>query len=161
MRNWKIVDLTQGIFALVDNEDFDRIASHKWQAFQVKGTWYAQRRGNSRNETVLMHRLILNPPDGLEVDHIKHHEFYIDNRKKNLRLASRAENSRNTRKKRNASSSFKGVCWVEDHKKWKAVCHTRGKNYFLGYFSTEQEAAKAYNEGAKKHFGEFALLNTL
>lgn len=104
-----------------------------------------------------MHRLIMNTPEGMLVDHINHD--CLDNRKSNLRICTHAENARNKRPVI-GTSKYKGVYWDKTNKKWEA--HIRkGKDVkYLGQFKCEKKAALAYNEKAKELFGEFAYLNT-
>jgi hypothetical protein len=157
------IPLTQGKYAIVDPEDFERLSKHKWHAFKSKNTFYAERAvrvGKVRKQVVIkMHREILKVPDGLLVDHKNHNG--LDNRKANLRPATRAENSRNRRKfrKRKCRSRFKGVSWNKDRKKWSARILFNRDMKFIGYFDDEIEAAKAYDEAAKKYHREFAVLN--
>jgi len=157
------IPLTQGQYAIVDPDDFERLNKHKWHAFKSKNTFYAERAvrvGKVRKQVVIkMHREILKVPDGLLVDHINHNG--LDNRKANLRPATRAENSRNRRKfrKRKCRSRFKGVSWNKDQKKWSARILFNRDMKFIGYFHDEIEAAKAYDSAARKYHKEFAVLN--
>ena len=105
-----------------------------------------------------MHRDILKPPDHLCVDHINHNG--IDNRRANLRLATHRQNSYNRiHFTKNPSSKYKGVSFRKRTKKWDAKIRYDGKNKHIGSFKDEIEAAKAYDEAAKKYQGEFAALN--
>lgn len=88
------------------------------------------------------------------VDHINGNK--LDNRKSNLRICTDAENARNSSKK---SGNFKGVQWRSDKHKFRARIMDNGKEIFIGYFTNEIEAAKAYDTKAKELFGEFARLN--
>lgn len=96
-------------------------------------------------------------PGNLEVDHVN---GKLDN--KNLRLATRSQNQHN-RAKRNMKtvSKYKGVIWSKQRNKWKARIYVNKKCYWLGYFTCEKEAAKAYNEAAVKMIGAFAVLNII
>jgi len=107
-----------------------------------------------------MHRQIINPPKHLVVDHINHHGF--DNRKANLRPATRAQNSLNRPyifKRKDSPSKYKGVTWHKHKKKWQVQICFGGKHKTVGYFDDEIEAAKAYDEAAKYYHKEFAVLN--
>ncbi len=157
------IPLTRGKFAIVDPDDYERLNAHKWHAVKSKNTFYAWRVvriGKARKPVVIrMHRQVMETPDGLFVDHINHNG--LDNRKVNLRPATCAENNRNRRKSSSKKflSRFKGVGWNRDQRKWSARILFNRKQIFIGYFVDEIEAAKAYDEAAKKYFGEFANLN--
>jgi hypothetical protein len=103
-----------------------------------------------------LHRFILDAPSALEVDHINGNG--LDCRRSNLRLATHKQNLRN-QAAHSGTSRYKGVSWNRQRNGWDAQICLNGKNRYLGRFRTEVEAAKAYNEGARLHFGEFARLN--
>jgi hypothetical protein len=101
---------------------------------------------------------ILDPPDHLFVDHINHNG--LDNRKANLRTATRRQNSYNRiHFRKNPYSKYKGVSFKKRTKKWNVQIRYDGQSRFIGSFDSEIEAAKAYDKDAKKHHGEFAVLN--
>ena len=105
-----------------------------------------------------MHQMILEVPKGMVVDHINNDT--MDNRNANLRPATRAQNSRNRKKiSRQCSSKYKGVWWHKSSLKWGATVVFEKKKIHLGIFNNEIDAAKAYDEAAKKYHGEFACLN--
>ena len=105
-----------------------------------------------------MHRVIMNAPDHLVVDHINYNG--LDNRKANLRLATQRQNKIHVIRTMNpGTSKFKGVSWHKYHKRWCAKITTNGKTTFLGYFDDEIKAAKIYDEAAKIQHCEFAALN--
>jgi hypothetical protein len=105
-----------------------------------------------------MHREILNAPAGVFVDH-KDGDG-LDNRKENLRIVTSAQNQQNRRKiSRKTTSKYKGVYFRRENKKYCALICCKGKRMHLGYFDNEIDAAKAYDQAAKKFFGEFARLN--
>jgi hypothetical protein len=155
------IPLTQGKYAVVDPEDFERLNKHKWHADRHNNTFYAIRCVSSRKNRIRirMHREILRPPDHLIVDHINHNG--LDNRKANIRPATRSQNNFNRLiiKRKGASSKYKGVAWKKSKEKWRAQIHVNGQCKFIGYFEDEKQAAKAYDEAAKKYHGEFVSLN--
>jgi hypothetical protein len=151
----RLIPLTQGKFAIVDAEDYEKLNRYKWHAIRQANTFYAVRRQG--NKKIRMHRVITNAPKGLDCDHIDHNG--LNNRKKNLRLCTRLQNSRNQRARKGGTSKYKGVYWHKDQKKWHAGISSCGKSYFLGSFDNEVDAAKAYDKKAKVLFGQFACLN--
>lgn len=159
----KKIPLTQGKFALVDDEDFDVLNKFKWCC----NNWgYAMRniQRNGIKSAIIMHREIMNTPKGMDTDHIDHNK--LNNQKNNLRICTRRENQRNRKKNVNGTSKFKGVYATTEHGYKYYVSHiiVTGKRLFKTFPQTpegEIEAAKWYNEQAEKHHGEFALFNQI
>ena len=139
----KIIPLTQGKFAIVDDADYEWLNQWKWYAWQHGRTYYA-RRGRR-----LMHQLIIGVSPGLETHHVNGDG--LDNRRANLQHCTHTENCWNSRKEPNCSSRYKGVDWNQSHGKWRARIRRNGKREHLGYFDYELEAALAYASRAK-HF---------
>ena len=160
------IELTRGKVALVDDEDYERLAAHKWYA-RAKSryglTYYAMRRccnPDIHTTTVRMHRVIMDAPPGMQVDHINGNG--LDNRRDNLRLATHSQNQANRRYKApGKSSQFLGVSWRKREKQWRAQIGINGKLRWLGRFDAEIDAALAYNEAALELHGEFASLNDI
>jgi hypothetical protein len=152
----KLIPLTRGFSAIVDDADFDWLSLWRWL---ILGDRYAARFEKIENsrKLVLLHRFIMNAPAQMEVDHINRNK--LDCQKSNLRLATRAQNMRNKAKRHGAktSASFKGV-WHE-HQLWSAAICVNNKNLYLGLYATEIDAAHAYDAAARTHHGEFACLN--
>lgn len=151
------IPLTQGLFALVDGEDYERISQHKWYAHKARNAFYAVRKKTISRKMILMHREIMNTPPNVEIDHRNH--CTLDNRKPNIRLCTRTQNQQNRNPQKNTSSKFKGICWKKEKKKWRACIKQNRKQLHLGYFNSETDAAKAYDTKARELFGEFANTN--
>lgn len=145
----KFIPLTKGYFAIVDDDDYARLAVFKWHV--NKG--YACR----TNRKISMHRVVLNNFDmSMDIDHVNGNKS--DNRKANLRIASRTLNLIN-RPGRGGTSTFKGVSWSWRQRRWRAQISVNRRKIYLGYFLDEVEAAMAYDAAAKQHCGEFAWTN--
>ena len=156
------IRLTQNKYAIVDPEDYPRLAKRKWYAAKGHNTFYAVSgkwsKIQKRRVEIRMHRFIINPPPHLCVDHINHNG--LDNRKANLRLATHAQSMRNRKKfARSATSKYKGISWDASTKKWAASIQAYNRKRHLGCFNNEIDAAKAYDKAARKYHGEFAALN--
>ncbi len=151
------IKLTQSKYALVDNEDYEWLNQWKWFYAGKCGAQRSIYRQNKNQLTVRMHRQIMNNPKGKLIDHINHNP--LDNRKSNLRIATRRENIINTPKsgRRKFTSQYKGV-WKEPNR-WRAAIRVNFKLISLGSFQSERKAALAYNKAAKIHFKQFASLN--
>ena len=152
LRMTKVVFLTKGQTALVDDEDYEMVNKINWC---VSGGYaYNGARGP-------MHRFLLSAPTGVMVDHIDGNR--LNNRRSNLRLCSNSQNQANRQVFRGASP-FKGVVWQKRTNgtgSWKAQLVDQGVVIYLGVFKTDREAAAAYNEEAIRRFGKFASLNDL
>jgi hypothetical protein len=144
--------LTKGGIALIDDEDYERVSLHKWT---LDSNGYAVRKVNRRK--VLLHRFILDASPGFDVDHSNHNP--LDNRRENLRICTRSQNSVNRGPKPGCTSRYKGVCWHRRSERWRAKLCVNGKFLYLGEFVDETKAAMAYDAAAYSVFGEFAYLN--
>lgn len=145
-------------FTIVDAEDFDRLATRaSWRAMRDKGnSLYAV--GDAKgNRLERMHRIVLQAPRKILVDHINGHG--LDNRKANLRLATYSENLRNARISKRNSTGYKGVSWCKRSEKFVAHICFNGKAKFIGYFRTAQDAALAYDAAALELYGDYAKTN--
>jgi len=158
----KEIALTKGQVALVDDDDFEQLSKFKWQALWQPGrrVFVAVRSTPRPNQkTVFMTRQIMRAPAEKEVDHHDHNT--LNNQRANLRVCTGSQNQGNSRQRKGCSSRFKGVCWHRDHQKWIARIRKTYKLQHLGYYADEREAARAYNQAAIEHFGEFAYLNVI
>ena len=153
----KEIPLTQGKITIVDDEDYERLAKHKWFADEDHGgrAWRAMR--HERNACIQMGREILGAPDGMYVDHINGDP--LDNRRSNLRLCTPMENSRSRRKNLRSSSQYKGVHWNTERRRWIAQIKINYRKVKLGRYERELDAARAYDRAALEHFGAFAVIN--
>ena len=158
------VKLTQGLMTIIDVEDLELVSQYKWCAHRDGNTHYAVSRQRihgspRRQQTIKLHRVLLNPPAGMYVDHINGNG--LCNIRANLRLCTNVENGRNRRKQAGTSSEFKGVSKLskgQPPKPWLASIKF-DKKIHTRCFATELEAAQWYDEMAREHFGEFAKLN--
>jgi hypothetical protein len=176
----KQIKLTKGYTAIVDDEDFERVMlAGRWFALEarrkdssirtvyavrnvrLRGRKEARETGLSRTTMQYLHQLILGADEpAIEIDHKDHNG--LNNRRENLRTATVRQNQRNSRKLAEASSRFKGVSWAtfrNGNGKWVARIAVNGLRKSLGYFFDEIDAAFAYDEAARKHFGDFAHCN--
>jgi len=156
------IPLTQGQFALVDDDDFELLSRYKWHAAWDHSTKSFRaittiRKLDGKWTALLMHRLIMNPKPGEEVDHIHHNT--LDNRKSELRLCTRSQNMQNSRKYANNRSGHKGVCWRNDRQKWQAQIKINGKQIHLGHFTEVNDAIAARATATLLHHGEFGRIS--
>jgi hypothetical protein len=158
---YRKIRLTEGKITIVDPDVFYRLNNFQWCAAGRDQSFYAVRFLNNANKgirLISMHRELMNFPVGLFVDH--HNGDSLDNRITNLRIATRSQNLCNRRKTSSKTSSrFRGVTFRKNVGKWAARIRYLGKEIWLGLFDSEIDAAKAYDEAAKKYHGEFARLN--
>jgi hypothetical protein len=155
---------------LIDNEDAHLLRNKSWRVVYSKSnhTPYVRRYVgvvNGKKTSIYLHREIMCATGGKIVDHINNNG--LDNRRCNLRICGTRDNNRNSKKRiginQGITSVFKGV---SNHKgciskPWEARIRVDGVQLYLGIFSSEEDAAKAYDEAAKKYFGEFALTNEM
>ena len=151
-------------WAIVDAADFASVNQYKWKKHSKGYAYRFARDSDGVHKMILMHRQIMQPGEGLVVDHINHDP--LDNTRANLRVCTQGQNMKNqqkiTRKDGNPTSSqYKGVYkWqYKNTIKFKATIRNNGIQEHLKYHNTEIAAAKAYDKRAKELFGEFANLN--
>lgn len=149
----KLIQLTQGKVAIVDDEDFENLNKNKW--YYSKG--YAGRKnkikGPDYGKLIYMHREVMDAPEGKQVDHKNHKK--LDNRKENLRICSNAENNWNKSFTKRNKIGEKGVWYIKNDNKYGAMIKKNGVTYWIGSFQTKEEAAAKYREKAKELHGEF------
>lgn len=160
------IPLTHGKVTIIDDEDWPLVSQYTWSAFSSSGKrkphWYATATTPRREgrKAIRLHRILLNAPKGIQVDH--RDSDGLNNRRANLRLCTHGQNQQN-RKAVVSKSGYKGVSRV--HKKphwnvrWIAAIKKDGRCRHLGSFDTAEAAARAYDRAATQLFGEFASLN--
>lgn len=165
----KLIPLTQGQCAMVDDEDFEYLNQWKWYTRRDQTRFYVTRMatiGVNERKNIHMHRVIMKLNDAtLFVDHIDHNP--LNNQKNNLRICTHKQNSCNMSKRKNTSSKYLGVQRAHFkrgkyiHSYWQAIIRINGENKRLGLFKEELDAALAYNKAAKERDNEFANLNII
>ena len=151
------IALTRGKTAIVDREDYESVYQFKW--YLSGDAQYASAYiggGRRARQFITMHRLILGLRPGQDADHINGNG--LDNRRANLRVATRQQNLWNMKKKK-GRSRFKGVTWNKARNLWVAQIKYNYRGYNFGGYGQEIDAARAYDASARKYFGEFARTN--
>lgn len=150
----RLIQLTQGKFAKVDDADYELVSQHNWH-YNSHGYAYRYAGGGRKNrKRQAMHQLL----GGYKlVDH--ENGDGLDNRRSNLRPANKSLNAANSKIRSDNTSGYKGVyksAWG-----YYAQVQKDEKVHHLGTFKTIKEAARAYNQKAKELFGEYARLNNV
>ena len=153
----KVIPLSRGKTAIVDDGDFERLSLRKWY---LSGNGYAQAKmtPGRKGKIGYLHREILGDvPAGLLVDHINGDP--LDNRRANLRLVTALQNSRNSKTRVDNSLGVKGVHIHRPCGRYRARIKVSGKYIHLGLFESIDAAKSAYDTAAAKLFGEFARVS--
>jgi hypothetical protein len=165
----KTIPLTQGMVAVVDDEDYAALTRHNWCVSKECRTYYAVRgpkpTEGEHGANIRMHRAILGVARGVYVDH--RDGDGLNNQRHNLRVATDSQNQRNRKRRRPGTTSrHKGVSWDADRCRWQVFIRDgvrqpdgKHKTRFLGRFDDEDAAGRAYDAAALAAFGEFAALN--
>lgn len=157
----KKLPLTNGGFALIDDEDFERLSAYPWrrQPAQRSDIEYAVYTASAgKRTTIRLHRMILGATSGQSVDHRDGNG--LNNAKSNLRICTHAENCRNRKTRYDSKTGIKGIKRHISHGKetsqWMARIGVDGNRLYLGLFDSKEAAAIAYQNAAKLYHGEFA-----
>ena len=155
------IRLNDGYSVIVDDRDYQAVVQHRWFVVKREHLAYAAAaiNQNGKQKFVYMHRYILNTLPGLHIDHRNRNG--LDNRRRNLRVCTVAENIRNQRVSKCNTSGFKGVSWAVHTKRWRSTINKDGRQTHIGYFNDPISAAIAYNTAALRLHGAFALLNEI
>jgi hypothetical protein len=148
----RLIPLGDGAYAYVDAADYEWLSQWDWH---LCSGGYAARW--ERGKRIYMHRQIMQPPEGMLVDHRDGNR--ANNHRSNRRVCTPAENRCNRRKRCNSRSRFKGVWYDKARRKWRARCSYDGRCHRLGYFDSEVEAARAYDYAAVAAFGPYTRPN--
>ena len=133
------------IEVLIDEEDYEKITKYTWWLKQNNYV-YTNTKGKKNRTSIYLHRLIMDAPKGLEVDHINHNP--LDNRKQNLRICNKSQQNINK------TNIFAGVSKFRD--KWRARIKKDGKEIHLGVFNTKEEALTKRVEIELELFGNYS-----
>jgi HNH endonuclease len=147
----KLIPLTKGQVATVDATDYDWLMKWAWNAYwhpRTK-TYYARRAHGPH-----MQRFIMGAKPNQLVDH--RDGDTLNNRRKNLRYATSAQNASNRKVHSNNKYGHKGVYWRADMSAWQVSIYCNGKRIHLGYYPQLSDALAARHSAEREHFGEFA-----
>lgn len=159
LNDFALLVLKGGEIALIDIDDAEKVASCEWRLSDRKKlhNTYVVRVGVG---TVQLHRFIKNlvRNDSQVVDHIDGDT--LNNRRANLRVCTQSENTKNFRTRSYRGSEFTGVSRKQSGS-YQARIFCNGKGLYLGTFSKQEDAVKAYQAAAQKHFGKYASANNI
>ncbi len=143
-----IIRTSNGVPILIDVDDTKIITAHSWC---ISKTGYAV--ANVGGKTVKMHRLLLNAPADMLVDHINGDP--LDNRRFNLRLCTQSENAKNAALSKNNTSGHTGIS-LTPNGRYRARIVVDRNEIHIGTYDTVEEAVAARLDAERKHYKEFA-----
>jgi hypothetical protein len=155
----RLIPLGHGKFAVVDEEDYERVVEHRWYAVQFPRSTVPYVLGEMAGFgiKIFLHRFILRIFDERRIDHRDANP--LNNRKENLRLCTHQQSMQNRPKNKTNKSGFKGVYWDKLNNKWAARIGYNSKSIYLGGFKDPSAAARAYDRAARRYHKDFARLN--
>lgn len=160
----KEIPLTQGKFAIVDEDDYEWLSQYKWYAYKDKKskTYYARRNiwtGKKKQTAIQMHRMVMgcSPKDGKTVDHINFDG--LDNRKVNLQAVPRQINIHRRLRQKNNHTGYIGIQWKKKKKWWEAWVTLDKKKTYCGHSKDPREAAGKRDKVVAEYYEKNAILN--
>lgn len=153
----KTIKLSKGYYAVVDDEDFERLNKFKWSYAYGYAIRTIKGNGEKKSQTIFMHNEVLEKINGMQTDHKNRNG--LDNQKENLRHATESQNKANRSKRLGTVSGYTGVYFEKKTNRWRARYQAFNIRKTIGYFSTPEEAAMAYDKAMVEAFGEFAVTN--
>lgn len=138
-----------------DLEDFEKIKDYCWREDR-NGYIVANK---EKRETILLHRLVCNFPENMDVDHISHELF--DNRKERLRVVEHHNNLCNAKVRTNNTSGYTGISYNKQIRKWEVYITYKKERVRLGYFLNISDAIAARETAEEKYFGEYSFKNSI
>lgn len=152
----RTIRLAPDVCAMVDDEDYDRVAYRLWRPHVTEWTTYAIRTVPGTRSNQYLHTLITG---WQQTDH--RDGDGLNNLRSNLREATQSQNLMNTRLRKDSQTGYKGVSWDKERRLYQARIFVAGKRVFLGRFGDATCAAQAYDVAATQHFGEWAKTNKM
>ena len=149
--------------AYVDDEDYERVSQYRWHFDRGYAKAYYYDRLIGKLRSMYLHRFVLQPLPGQTVDHANGDGLL--NTRANLRVCTDQQNAAHQRRKKSGQSQYKGVRRLSSREgrplstRWVARITVNYQNIHIGCFATEEEAARAYDEAARRYFGDFAAPN--
>jgi len=151
----KTIKLNNGMETIVDDLDFDELSKHNWLYHQGYATRWEKSNGKGKVKLIRMQTDILGPlPEGLNADHRSTDK--LDNRRSNLRAATKAQNAQNAGKPKTNTSGEKGVSWHKAANKWQVKVRAFGIQHYFGLFTDMKKAIEVHTQAIKQLHGEFA-----
>ena len=141
---------------IFDIDDFEKVSKYHWYE-ETDG--YIRSSGKKKEDKIFLHRLIMECPENIKIDHINHNTF--DNRKIKLRIATTSQNAMNSVNRSNNTSGTTGVVWVKDRNKWKSQIKFNGQLIFLGEYDNFEDAKKRRKQAEEEYFGEYSYDNSM
>lgn len=151
----KQIPLTKNKFALIDDEDFERVSQRKWSCGS-KG--HGPQTAGPGAYPIAMHKFILEDYSSQLYDHINRNPY--DNRRCNLRKATKSQNSMNRGLPKHNKSGYKNIHWYKSRNQWRVYLTVNGNWKSIGYFNDLNDAILARDKALREYHGEFACLES-